>query len=441
MEKRIRKWRRVGVLLLLSFVIWMEGGLCASAQFFSKGENAFVEEETTPEDTTEEDRSLEDGRQAEAEQTGVGQTGTGAGQVPVNIAAPSALLMEASTGQVIFEREADVERSPASVTKVMTLLLTFEALEKGAIRLTDEVVTSAHAKSMGGSQVFLEEGEIQTVDTLIKCVAVASGNDASVALAEKIAGSEEAFVEKMNQKAVALGMEHTHFEDCCGLTASDNHYTTARDIAIMSRELTMKYPQIFDYTKIWMEDITHTTAKGSSPFTLSSTNKLLKQYEWATGLKTGSTSKAKYCISATATKDDIHLIAVVLAAPDYKVRFQDAISMFQYGFAVSHLYVDANEVPLPPQKVAEGVQDCVSLSYAGAFRYLDVSGENLDEVEKQTHLQAVVEAPVKKGDKAGEVVYSLHGKVLGQVDILFAEDVAKAVYRDYLKRVWGKFLL
>ncbi|NLL79795.1 MAG: D-alanyl-D-alanine carboxypeptidase [Clostridiales bacterium] len=359
----------------------------------------------------------------------------------ISIAAPSGILMEASTGQVIFEKDADTRRSPASVTKIMTMLLTFEALENGKIKLTDQVVTSAHAKSMGGSQVFLEEGEIQTVDTLIKCIVVASGNDASVAMAEHIAGSEEAFVAMMNEKAAELGMENTHFEDCCGLTASDNHYTTARDIAIMSRELITKYPQIFQYTGIWMEDITHTTAKGSSTFTLSSTNKLLKQYEWATGLKTGSTSKAKYCLSATAKRDGIDMIAVVMAAPDYKVRFQDAITMLNYGFAVSHVYVDENKDTLAKQPVAGGITESAGLKYAGEFRYLDTEGNDLSAIEKQIHLPESVNTPVKEGDKAGEAVYLLNGKQIGMVEILFAEGVETAVYKDYLQKVFREFLL
>ena len=195
----------------------------------------------------------------------------------VTVSAPSAVLLEASTGKVICEKDADRVCSPASITKIMTLLLIFEALEKGQLKLTDEVITSEHAQSMGGSQVFLETGELQTVDTLIKCIAVASGNDAAVAMAEHIAGSEEAFVEMMNRKAEELSMTNTHFVDCCGLTDDDAHHTTARDVAVMSRELVTRYPDIYQYTGIWMEDITHTTARGSTPFTLSSTNKLLKK--------------------------------------------------------------------------------------------------------------------------------------------------------------------
>lgn len=359
----------------------------------------------------------------------------------VSISAPSAILMEASTGKVIYEQDADTRRSPASITKIMTLLLIFENLEAGKIKLSDQITTSAHAKSMGGSQVFLEEGEVQTLETLIKCIVVASGNDASVAVAEYIAGSEEEFVAKMNAKAVELGMENTNFEDCCGLTNSDNHYTTARDIAIMSRELTVKYPQIFDYTQIWMEDITHVTNKGSSPFTLSSTNKLLKQYEWATGLKTGSTSKAKYCLSATASKDGVDLIAVVMAAPDYKVRFQDAAALLNYGFSVCDIYVDENAGSPGKAEVKGGVEKNVPLMFEGEFRYVDIEGNDLSKIEKTIQLPESIQAPVEKGQAAGEAVYSLNGKKVGSVPIVYAEDVEKAKYLDYLKEGLLYFLL
>ena len=210
------------------------------------------------------------------------------------IEAPGAVLMEKETGTVIYSRDPDTRRSPASITKIMTLILIFDAIREGTLHLEDSITTSAYARSMGGSQVFLEEGEKQTVDTLLKCILVASGNDASVAMAEYIGGSEEAFVQKMNERAAALGMENTHFVDCCGLTDSDDHYTTPRDIAIMSRELLLNFPQVEQYTTIWMEDITHVTAKGSSAFGLTNTNKLLRSYDGCIGLKTGSTGKAKF---------------------------------------------------------------------------------------------------------------------------------------------------
>lgn len=362
-------------------------------------------------------------------------------QGSVTVASPSAILMEASTGKIIYEKSSDEKRSPASITKIMTLLLAFEALENGKIKLTDEVITSAYAKSMGGSQVFLEEGEVQTVDTLLKCITVASGNDASVALAEYIAGSEEEFVNQMNSRAESLGMENTHFEDCCGLTPSENHYSSARDIAIMSKELITRHPDIYNYTKIWMEDITHTTKRGSVPFTLSSTNKLLKQYQWATGLKTGSTSVAKYCLSATAQKDAIDLIAVVMAAPDYKIRFQDAITLLNYGFSVSKLYEDKNQDRLPPVQIAGAVVDKVPIVYKDRFQYLDVDGNDLSKIEKKIEVIETAEAPVEKGAVAGEAVYRLNGEKIGSVELLYDASVDKAYYKDYLWKVFCAYLL
>lgn len=359
----------------------------------------------------------------------------------ISISAPSAILLEASTGRVIFEKNSTEIRSPASITKIMTLLLIMEQLETGKIKLEEEVVTSEHAKSMGGSQVFLETGEVQTVDTLIKCIAVASGNDASVAMAEHIAGSEEEFVALMNKKAAELGMKDTHFEDCCGLSDSDNHYTTAKDVAIMSRALIVKYPQIYEYTKIWMEDITHVTNQGSSVFTLSSTNKLIKQYQWATGLKTGSTSKAKYCLSATANRDGIDMIAVVMAAPDYKVRFEDATTLLNYGFSVSHIYVDENKDVIPKKTILGGVIEQAGVGYQGEFRYLDIEGNDVNQIQKELSLQESYEAPIAVGDQAGEAVYTLNGKEIGKVPIVFTEAVEKAQYKDYLKKVFLRFLV
>ena len=259
------------------------------------------------------------------------------GESGLEISAPSAILMEASTGQVVYEKNPDEERPPASVTKIMTLLLIFDALETGQISLEDTVTTSEYAASMGGSQVFLEPGETQTVDTLIKCIAVASANDACVAMAEHIAGSEEEFVNQMNERAKELGMDHTHFVNCNGLDA-DGHLTTARDISLMSRELIRLYPQIRDYAMIWMENITHTTKKGSSEFGLTNTNKLVRHYEYTTGLKTGSTSQAGFCISATAEKNGMELIAVIMAAETSRDRTKDAIALLNYGFGKCSVY-------------------------------------------------------------------------------------------------------
>lgn len=355
------------------------------------------------------------------------------------IDAPSYILMEASTGKVICEQNADERRSPASITKIMTLLLIFDYLNTGRVTLQSEVTTSAYAKSMGGSQVFLEEGEVQTLETMIKCIAVASGNDASVAVAEFLAGSEAEFVKLMNLRAEELGMENTHFEDCCGLTDSDGHYSSARDVAIMSRELITKHPEVLNYTGIWMEDIVHETAQGTSNFTLSSTNKLLKMYEYTTGLKTGSTSKAKYCLSATASKDNIDLIAVVMGSSNNKVRFQDAMSLLTYGYSISSLYEDKNEEQLPYLTVNGGVEDTVALSYQGPFRYLDTEGQVLSGIEKKIVLPESVEAPVQEGEAVGEAVYLLNGNRIGSVSILTGQAVDKAVYKDYLQKVWRMF--
>lgn len=367
----------------------------------------------------------------------------GQAEPAVAVQAPCAVLMEASTGETIYEKNADEQRSPASITKIMTLILIFDAIDEGKIRLNDEVVTSAHAKSMGGSQVFLEEGEVQTVETLIKCIVIASGNDASVAMAEYIAGSEEAFVQSMNERARGLGMTGTHFVDCCGLTESPQHLTTARDIALMSRELITKYPQIHTYSTIWMENITHVTKQGTKEFGLSNTNKLLKMATnfKVTGLKTGSTSLAKYCLSATAEKDGVRLIAVIMAAPDYKARFADAKALLDYGYANCRLYEDKEMPELPALEVTDGVTSSVPLKYAGGFSYLSLSGDDFSAVEKKLMLPEALTAPVNADEKAGVLRYELNGKVLGEVDILTDGSVEKAGFLDYLGKVASCFFI
>ena len=352
----------------------------------------------------------------------------------------SVLLMEASTGTIIYENNSEEQLSPASITKIMTLILIFDAIESGKIKMDDMVTTSSYAKSMGGSQVFLEEGEQQTVETMIKCIVVASGNDAAVAMAEHIAGSEAEFVNQMNERAKGLGMNGTHFIDCCGLTDSDEHYTTAKDVAIMSRELVTKYPQIHNYSTIWMENITHTTQKGTSEFCLSNTNKLLKQYEYCTGLKTGSTSKAKYCLSATAEKDGIKLISVIMAAPDYKVRFAEAISLFQYGYANCKLYKDSQLDIEEKAKVENGVVEMVEGSKENSFSYLSTTGEDFSNVEKRITWE-VLQAPIEKGQTIGTIEYYIGEKKLGEVNIISKESVKKAGYLDYLKKMFSKFQL
>lgn len=351
----------------------------------------------------------------------------------VEVTASSAILMEMTTGTVLYEKDADTARPPASVTKVMTMLLIFDALAEGKIQLEDEVTTSEYASSMGGSQVFLETGEKQTVETLLKCISVASANDACVAMAEYISGNEEEFVRQMNLRAEGLGMKHTHFVNCNGLDA-EGHETSARDIALISRELLLKYPEIHNYCTIWMENITHTTSKGSSEFGLTNTNKLIRQYEYATGLKTGSTGKAKFCVSATAEKNGVSLIAVIMGAEDSKARFKDAVTLLNYGFGKCQMYTDEKMPSLDPISVTGGIQESFSLEYEKKFTYLDTTGANLNAVTSRLQIPDKVNAPVKKGDTVGQRIYYLDEKEIGSVNLLAEETVKKAGFFDYLRK-------
>lgn len=338
----------------------------------------------------------------------------------------SYVLMEASSKTVIKAENENEKLSPASITKIMTLILIFDAIHSGKIKLEDMVTTSAHAKSMGGSQVFLEEGEQQNVETLIKCIIIASGNDASVAMAEHISGSEEEFVKEMNKRAKNLGMKHTHFEDCCGLTDSDNHYTSAMDVAIMSRELIVKYPEIFKYSTIWMESFTHKTNKGESEFMLTNTNKLLKTNRYVKGLKTGSTSRAKYCVSTVAEKDGVELIAVVMAAPDYKARFVQSNSLINYGFSNCKVYKD-NKKYQNKVNICGGEKDKVKVQN-DTFSYVDTKGGKIDGIESKVALKDNINAPVRKGDIVGKIEYIMDKKKIGEVKIMAEETVDKADY-------------
>lgn len=360
----------------------------------------------------------------------------------VTVTSEAAVLMEAGTGTIIFEKNQDMRVSPASITKIMTLLLIYDALRDGKIQLTDEVVTSARAKSMGGSQVFLEEGEVQTVETMIKCIVIASGNDASVAMAEHISGSEEAFVGEMNQKAADLGMNGTHFVDCCGLTDSDDHYTTAKDVALMARDLITNYPEISRYATIWMENITHVTKRGSSEFGLSNTNKLLKMANNfdVTGLKTGSTAKAGYCFCGTAVKDGLNLIAVVMDAPDYKIRFSEAQQLLNYGFANCSAYRDDNPPELPPMTIRDGKKESIELMYDGSFSYVALQGEDLDTVRSELVLDENPSPPFEVGTKAGNLIYYLGEEKIGEVPVVTKEGTEKASFSDYLEKIYRNFM-
>ena len=244
----------------------------------------------------------------------------------------------------------------------------------------------------------------------------------------------------MNERAKGLGMEHTNFVNCNGLDV-DGHVTTARDIALMSRELLTKYPQIHDYCTIWMENITHTTKKGTTEFGLTNTNKLIRQYQYATGLKTGSTSLAKFCVSASAKKDNVELVAVIMAAEDSKSRFKDAVALFNHGFGMCQIYNDELKEALPQIKVSGGVEDSVKCKYRSGFSWLDTRGSDLMTIEKKKTLKKEIQAPVKEGDKIGSVVYSLNGKEIGSVDIIADGSVKKAGFSDYFKKIFRFFTL
>ncbi|MBE5966376.1 MAG: D-alanyl-D-alanine carboxypeptidase [Lachnospiraceae bacterium] len=359
----------------------------------------------------------------------------------LDLLSPSVVLMEGSTGVIIYEKNKDEKLRPASITKVMTLLLIFEALDAGQIHLTDEVTVSEHAASMGGSQVFLEPYEVQNVDTMIKCISIASANDASTAMAEFIAGSEEEFVARMNQKAKDLGMVNTNFVNCCGLDV-DNHYSSAYDVALMSRELITKHPEISKYATTWMDTIIHTTRKGQSEFGLNNTNKLVRFYEGATGLKTGSTGLAKYCLSATARKKDMDLIAVIMAAPDTKTRFSEAAKLLNYGFANYSIYRDDNsDTPIAPVKVVKGVADQVQGKASDSFSYLCAKGRTQDNIRKEVVMQEDIPAPVAAKDKIGEIIYYYENEKIGTVDILAIEAVNKAGFKDCFAKVLARYFL
>lgn len=369
------------------------------------------------------------------EETGGEKTGS------VTVTAPSVLLMEASSGKILYEKDADTKRPPASVTKIMTILLIYDALSEGKIQKEDVVTTSEYAASMGGSQVFLEAGEQQTVDTLLKCIIVSSANDACVAMAEYISGTEEAFVQQMNERAKKLGMTNTVFKNCNGLD-TDGHVTTARDIALMSRELITKYPDVYDYTKIWMDTIIHKTKKGEEEFGLSNTNKLIRQYTYATGLKTGSTGEAKFCLSATAQKDGIDLIAVIMAAPDVKSRFSDAQTLLNYGFSVCRKYDDTNWESLRKTiRVTHGEEDKVEAVPEKGFTYIDTSGSDLSGVEKKVTVKSSLKAPVKKGEKAGSIQYFLNGEEIGATDLITESSVPEMSWKHAVEDVLDSFSL
>lgn len=356
------------------------------------------------------------------------------GEEAITIPAPYAVLMEKSTGTIIYEKSAHERCSPASVTKVMTMLLVMEALEQGTLSADTMVTASAAAASMGGSQIWLEQGERMSVSEMLKCVAVVSANDCAVALAEQIAGTEEAFVQQMNQRARELGMEDTNFTNCTGLHDDDMHYTSAYDIALMSREL-LKHEAIKEYTTIWMDTIRN------GEFGLSNTNKLIYYYDGATGLKTGFTSKAMYCLAASAEREGVEYIAVVLHAETSADRFESAKTLLSYGFANYALVSLRPTEALPPIPVELGTAASIQPVYQGAEYLLEEKGTAY-ALSFETELAQTVTAPVSQGQVLGTLTVWDGEEILTQVDIVSPVEVEKLtfwnVYGSLICRILGK---
>jgi len=353
-------------------------------------------------------------------------------KLPFDVEARSAVLMDAESGKILYAKNIKDELPPASVTKVMTLLLTMENIDSGKIALTDTVRVSDYAASMGGSQVYLESGEEMSVEDLLKSVVVSSANDAAVTLAEYIAGSEEVFVALMNERAKELGMEHTFFENATGLDDDTvKHLTSAEDIAIMSREL-LKHEKILDYSTIWMD-----TIRGGA-FGLSNTNRLIRFYSGATGLKTGSTSKAKFCISATAKREDLHLIAVIMGSPTRDIRNEAAKKLLDWGFANYSVYKNPG-TELDGIRVQGGVKGSCGIRYNGFTSLVKKGSEK--EITYEILLPEKIPAPVCAGDPVGEVIYRLGDEEIGREPIISFENVEKIGFWGVLGRIFRMFLI
>lgn len=352
--------------------------------------------------------------------------------LPFDVNAKSAVLMDAETGTILYNKNGDEALPPASVTKVMTLLLIMEAIDGGVFALTDPVSVSDYAASMGGSQVYLEPGEEMAVEEMLKCVIIASANDAAVALAEKVSGSVEAFVARMNERAAELGMKNTHFENPTGLDDDvTNHTISAMDIAIMSREL-LKHEKVLEYSGIWMDSIRN------GEFGLTNTNRLIRFYNGATGLKTGSTSKAGFCISATAKRDGMHLIAVIMGSATRDERNNAAKNLLDYGFAKYCVYTaeggDAGQVV-----VTGGITNSVQTRFDGITKLIPAGKKG--SVTTEIALEESVPAPVKKGQKLGTVKYMLDGEVIAETDAVAVNDVPRIGYFRLLYRMLCRFII
>ncbi len=351
---------------------------------------------------------------------------------PVSISAPSAILMEKETGTILYEQDAHTQYEPASVTKVMTLLLVMEAIDAGRLSWDDTVTASTHAISMGGSQIWLKENEQLSVRDMVKAVTVVSANDCAVALAEHIAGSEEGFVALMNQRAAELGMKETNFLNCTGLPAT-GHVTCAYDIALMSRELILHHPEIREFTTIWMDSLR------DGQFQLSNTNKLIRFYEGATGLKTGFTDSALYCLSATAERDGMELIAVVMHAPTTGDRFESAKALLNYGFAnyaLLPVYPDQAIAPIP---VMLGRQETVQPVTSRECAIL-VEKSEAGAVTTQLKIAGSVEAPVEERQKLGELQVYVNGELRDTIDLVASAPVERlsvgGIFKDLLSKLF-----
>lgn len=358
------------------------------------------------------------------------------GQQPFEIDARSAILIDAGTGTVLYEKNVHEALPPASVTKIMTMLLVMEALANNQITLEDQVVVSELASSMGGTQLYLEPGEVKTIEELMKGIAIRSANDACVAVGEHLAGSEELFVQRMNEKAKELGMENTHFVNSNGLPA-EGHVTSAYDIALMSREL-LKYPEIHRWLTTWMDSVV--VGKKQSTQELVNTNRLIRFYDGATGIKTGYTTEAKHCLSASATRGNTTFIAVIMGAPSSQIRFSEAAKLLDYGFAnYNTVDVIEKESTLGALPVQKGKVTEINGIAREEFKLLVKKGEEA-QVDQEIILPQYLQAPVKKGEKIGEAIISLNGKEVGRVDIITPEDIEKASFLDVINRMFRRMV-
>lgn len=349
---------------------------------------------------------------------------------PFEVESQAVLLIDYDTGTIIYDKNSDEKLPIASITKVMTTLLALEAIEEGIIGIDDEVSVSDYAASMGGSQVFLSPGEKLPVSAILKAIIVASGNDASVAIAEKISGTVETFVEKMNEKAKELGMENTMFSDCTGLSDEGN-YSTAYDVSVMSREL-LKYPLFFKWSTIWLENLT----ESENNTILTNTNRLVRFYDGCDGIKTGSTQKAKSCLTASAKRGNLRLIAVVLAAPTSQIRFSEASKLMDYGFAnYEAVPLIKKDAVIEKNIVVTGGKGSEIKGIASTdFSILQKKGQQ-EEYDVKSIIDQPIKAPIKKGDKIGSMVIQQDGKDINSMDILSDRDIEKAGIYDYFKRI------